>query len=322
MVSKTRKATEFQPEEFAVAIDMRAQGVTERIVAECQQANTWLSTALRRADHKGLRALRNVAENVSESCTEWDLPNARLAVQETLRRIDRTVGLMIRSGQSGADQWIRGIGSATRGRNATGLLSPITVAGVAQRSCLHLIYRLTDDVPEQKFERALTEARAEANLSREHVVRKLHGEVASPRVARRARIAQMIVTGHTSEQIAEQIGMTPRGVRTITHRAGLVNPADEALDHTKPLDLGPDGVVANVVVSLQAAITGLGLVEVEAMQPPELRTFAARLFGFGREINAHAAHIADAAGITTSPARHTAPDTDTEDENDDDSDIA
>ena len=43
------------------------------------------------------------------------------------------------------------------------------------------IYDMTDGVPDEKFEAAITEAKTEGNLSRANVVRKVTGQQPEPR---------------------------------------------------------------------------------------------------------------------------------------------
>lgn len=60
-------------------------------------------------------------------------------------------------------------------------------------------YPLTDNVTDADFEAALAEAKAEKNLSRANVVRKVKGD---GRTDRWADLRKLASEGHTSEQIA------------------------------------------------------------------------------------------------------------------------
>src|SRR5690606_25363696 len=115
--------------------------------------------------------------------------DAELAATELVRRAERAIGQGIRAGQEAgeiADRGYKGKPSSpyTRIRNGaeehiqpqvpdtiTTLPSPRDFLGHAQERVD--VYAMTDDVSEEEFEQAISDAKDEGNLSRANVVRHI-----------------------------------------------------------------------------------------------------------------------------------------------------
>jgi hypothetical protein len=97
--------------------------------------------------------------------------DAQLSATEIVRRCERRIGELVREGQRNGT-----IRSKTTGRPITAARdvqipeSATTLTGVKHRSELGPLYAMGDAAPEE-FEQAISDARAEGNLSRANVVR-------------------------------------------------------------------------------------------------------------------------------------------------------
>jgi hypothetical protein len=86
------------------------------------------------------------------------------------------VGELVRQGQEEgtiAAKGYQGVRSGAQ-RDEHRTISPTEAAGVNQRSELNPLYAMADATPDD-FDTAIEEARAEGNLSRANVVRKVKG---------------------------------------------------------------------------------------------------------------------------------------------------
>ncbi len=156
----------------------------QSVVAIMERAKTWLDMAVERDTEIGdLVEFKGQAETVRVYTVQKQLgKDAELAAQELVRRAERGIGKAIRKGQERGE--IRKIGDDTRVDLAdrvgvSNLVSPQEAAQVNHRSDLAPIYHMTDGVTDEQFDAAITEAKAEGNLTRRNVVRKVTGRSAS-----------------------------------------------------------------------------------------------------------------------------------------------
>ncbi len=98
-----------------------------------------------------------------------------MSAQEIVRRAERGIGVCIRRGQAAGEIRMKGQGSREGQLPVDSRkLSPTDFVPEHELSSNGTgIYQMTDGVPDEKFEQAITEAKAERNLSRANVVRKV-----------------------------------------------------------------------------------------------------------------------------------------------------
>jgi hypothetical protein len=106
-------------------------------------------------------------------------------------------------------------------------------------------YAMTDGVSDADFEDALGEAKAEGNLSRTNVVRKIRqrrtGASAGPRDQAAGQppsdlIARHAAAGLSSRQIADLLGIGAHQVRDIAGEHSIAIPADVVVGRTRHPD--------------------------------------------------------------------------------------
>jgi hypothetical protein len=139
------------------------------------EARSWLAHAVEASEPQSIANFKAQMATVAEATKQLGLSKGiQMDAQEMVRRAERGVGLAIRKGQ--AEGTIRSRGDDTRtdlsGHNT--LVSP--TAFVPHDELVGNgagIYHLTDGVTDEQFDGALTQAKAEENLSRANVVRKI-----------------------------------------------------------------------------------------------------------------------------------------------------
>jgi hypothetical protein len=284
----------------------RAADPGEFVIQACQRARTLLREALDHGDLDQIAELRSQAEAVRVYTTQKRLgKDAELAAGEIVRRADRGMGVAIRRGQQAGA--IRARGSDTRtdlpDRPVNDrLVSPTVYASFEElRGNGAGIYHLTDDVPDEQFEGALAEAKAEENLSRANVVRKIRQrrapasrddgqqvpEPADRSVAAAERRAELIRRwageGTTSRQIAGLLGIRDDAVRRIAREHGISIRADEVVGRTRRLD--SNRIVRETANALEALATGAGLVNPAELDKAQIPGWASSMTTSLRELS-------------------------------------
>ncbi len=90
---------------------------------------------------------------------------------------------------------------------------------------------------DDQFSEAVTDAKAEGNLSRANVVRKVRKQSGpSTRDARTDLIADLAAQGYSSRQMPERVGVIEGTVRRTARDHDITIPADKVIGHTKRID--------------------------------------------------------------------------------------
>lgn len=99
------------------------------------------------------------------------------------------------------------------------------------------IRAMSDGVEPSQFEQAVTEAKAEGNLSRANVVRKVKNQQApTTRDGRADVIESLAKQGYSSRQMPAKVGVTEESVRQIARDYGIEIPADKIVGRTRRID--------------------------------------------------------------------------------------
>ncbi len=299
--------------DLALAADPAAiEGATdpgEFVIQACQRARTWLREALHRGDIDQLAELRSQAEALRVYTVQKQLgEDAQLAATEIVRRAERGIGLAIRRGQH--DGTIRRPGQgggqppqSARPRSDKTRSSPADFASQTElRGNGAGIYHMTDGVPDEAFEGALAEAKAEGDLSRANVVRKTRQRAGRPGTGRdgaripgpedrssaaAARRAELIGRwageGSTSRQIAGLLGIRDDVVRRIARDHGISLRADTAVGRTRRLD--SNRIVRETVNALEGLAMGAGLVSPAELDKAQIPGWAGSITASLRALN-------------------------------------
>lgn len=257
------------------------------IVAVCDHARAWLADLIVHGDIEQLVEAKSTAAVIEKLAAAKKCGrDAELSAAEIVRRAERGIGLAIRKGQE--EGRIARLGQ-NKNYRANGLdvanddIQTVAGAtGMARTDLSAAIYPVTDGVSDERFEEALAEAKAEQNLSRANVVRKVKGETkptASGRdkshaavVERENAVRRMAAEGHTSAQIAAVLGLSYEGVRGIANRIGVVIPADVVVGGRRKKH-DPNRIVTTIVHDLEGARIAIGLIDFTDLDRGEIQTW-------------------------------------------------
>lgn len=106
---------------------------------------------------------------------------------------------------------------------------------------------MNDGVSDEQFDDAIETAKAEKNLSRANVKRKLNREDSEDRWA---RLADLAASGHHSSQIADELGFSRQSVIKKAKALGIDLPADRVMGKSRLRD--EERVLREIVSALDA----------------------------------------------------------------------
>lgn len=278
------------------AVLERAADPGEFVVQCVESGKAWLTHALEQGDLEGLANLKGWAETLRVATVQKQVgKDAELVATELVRRAERAIGLGIRQGQEEGTIRVKGASGGPRrsyerkGQRVhvdqtqdVGKISPteyLPARDIYGNGVGHPgIYDLTDDVSDETFEEALVEAKAEKNLSRANVVRKVQGKtddrLKKSSDERAAEIRDLTAKGHTARQIAKELGIGREQVAAVASRHDITL-VDAALGKRRRID--SNRVVNETVDSLAGLAIGIDLVQVADLDPERVTEWAASL---------------------------------------------
>jgi len=251
-----------------------------------EQAHTWLAHAVETS-----APARDIADFKAFIATAADAAK-RLKVSKEIqvdaevmvRRSERALGQSIRGGQERGEiatqheggpqsDYIRAGRVVHMGDRVPDAkkISPSEYFNSGQVT--HETYAMTDDVTDDEFETAITEAKDEGNVSRANVVRKIRapGEstYSEQHAAKWERIAALAASGSASSQIARDVGMSEAGVKSGAKDRGIDIRADRVLGRVHRLD--SNRIIRESVSALENIISGLALINPDDIDPEEAK---------------------------------------------------
>lgn len=231
-------STELVPADNMAALDQLDPQAREAAVTHMlSEARSWLAHAVEATGPQAIANFKAQMATVAEATKQLNLSKGiQLDALEMVRRAERGVGQAIRKGQAE--------GAINSGANSAriryGILdrnsvpaSPSTVAPNAEER--HHIYAMTDGVTDEQFDAAIEDAKAEENVSRANVVRKIRGFANTGVVTRKQRaekISELAERGHTRTAIADKLGIHLATVANIAKEYGVDIPADSVTKRT------------------------------------------------------------------------------------------
>jgi hypothetical protein len=283
-------------------------GVVERagyraafVVAACERAGALLRQALAAGEIERIAEVRSQAEAVRVYTRQKQLgAEAELAAAEIVRRAERGIGVAIRRAQQEGRIARRG---DRGGRGARGVYggNPGDTRGDHLGSASLFFkhpgeragaYAMADGATDGEFEAALAASRAEGNLSRANVVRKigqrgrrpagpgvpvraLAAESAAGGGDRRELIAGHAARGMSSRQIAARLGIGDARVREIARGHGIEIPADVVTGRARRHD--PHRIVRETAHALEGLAMSVQLADPAGLDPAQAAEWAASL---------------------------------------------
>lgn len=257
------------------------------VIASLERARSWLAQAST-TDLPDLVEAKARAEAIRCYVAQKELgKDTELAATEIVRRAERRIGQLIREGQVNGE--IKTVGttgpqpdyvrngklvSSSRGAppdaNST---SPS--AYFSSGSDTAATYAVTDGVSDEEFEDVIAEAKAEKNLSRANVVRKVKGKKDPTDALQRLnvehrteQIRELAPSGMTAVQIGVKIGLSPENVRRYAAAAAIQIPGDIATRKTKKLN--HDRMMSETCHALEGAAMVAGMIDLARLDPTQI----------------------------------------------------
>jgi hypothetical protein len=271
------------------------------VVAACERARALLRQALEAGEIGQIAEVKSQAEAVRVYTRQRQLGrDAELAAAEIVRRAERGIGLAIRRAQQQGKIARRG---DRGGRGAPGVYggNPGDTRGDHLGSAAAFFkhpseragaYAMADGATDGEFEEALAAARAEGNLSRANVVRKIRqpghrppgpcspvpGSAGEPEASegdRRELITVHAARGMSSHQIAARLGIADARVREIAREHCIEIPADVVTGRARRHD--SNRIVRQTIHALEGLALAVELADPAALDPAEAAEWAASM---------------------------------------------
>lgn len=264
----------------------------EYIVQCCERGKWWLKAALERDDLESVLEAKAQAEAIRiYTVSKGYGADARLSAEEIIRRSERGLALAVRKGQN--DHSIRSKGSLKDDLGVdnddinTKIKSPGDYVGYG--GARSDTYAMTDGVADEDFEEALAEAKAEENLSRANLARKAKQKIGRIPAHTPTLIATLAAEGHSSGQIAAQLGVNEEYVRRLARNNGIEIRADRVVGRTRHHD--SNRIMRKTVSALEGLAMGIALIDLEDLDPAEITDWAASLTDSVRALNRFARQL-------------------------------
>lgn len=251
------------PDDIA-AMPLRERG--ELITRALVKSKEWLAVATKGTDPAPIVEFRQWAATVAEMTRQKGLASdIQLDALEMVRRAERAIAQAVRHGQDAGEILKTGETARRPGQPVNGVYTspepdrkpgPAEAAGVASRANLTHIYPLCDGTTDDEFDDAITEARAEKNLSRNNVRRKLRAvtdlRTRRPLSERSQQIQHLAEQGYSSRQISKAIGIRADWIRELARRDGIEIRADQVMARVRDVD--PRHVINTTVNDLASSL--------------------------------------------------------------------
>lgn len=284
------------------------------VTAYLSHARDQLALAVQMTGPEAVAAIKAEIATAAEATKQLGLSKEiQQDAQEMVRRAEYALGKAIRAGQERGE--IRASGQ--RGASQIGyervrngrtesvqeanrdpdsfLASPQDFAAKSELAGARGhdgIYAMSDGVTEPEFEAALSDARAEENLSRANVVRKIQGvknDGLTP-VEKLVKIRELAPTGRTSGQIAKEIGASEDYVRRVAAQNGIEITADKVMRGSRR-GIDSNRIVEETVIGLEGMVTGLRLINFDDLDLGQISHWSASLTESLRALNRLARQI-------------------------------
>jgi hypothetical protein len=288
------------------------------VVQACERAKAWLREALEHGEIEHIAEIKSQAEAVRAYTTQKQLgKDAQFAAAEIVRRAERGIGVAIRRGQQNGeiarpgDRGSRGAAGVYGGNPGARRGEHLGSSGSFFRHDEERAdtYAMTDGVSDTDFEDAIAEAKAEGNLSRANIVRKIRqqrrtppardGHVPDPAdwspeaaAARIKLIAEFAARGMSSSQIGERLGIADDQVRQLAREHGIGIRADAVLGRARRPD--SNRIVRETAHALEGLVMGVELADPAGLDPAEATEWAASMTRSIRDLSKFLRQIKEA----------------------------
>lgn len=291
-----KDSTDLVPIENVAALNTLEPGAREVAVTQMlSEARSWLAHAVEATEPQSVAHFKAFIATVAESTKQLSLSKEiQSDAREMVRRAERGVGKAVISGEENGtiETFIESRSRA--GRSAHGQ-HPDETSVLLKRSDIVSaddwtgngagIKDLTIGVSDEQFDEAIAEAKAEGNLSRANVVRKVKGKTTdlTTRKQRADKAAELAEQGYSSRQIAKMIGIGEEALANIVRDYAIEVPADKAVKRTRRHD--SNRIAQETVNTLSGLAMGIELIDFTELHVGDACHWAASLDDSFRALN-------------------------------------
>lgn len=283
-----------------VAVDPKNE---TSVVALLEHAAQWLAEAVHRGEPGDVAVVKAQMHAAEDMAKQLNLSKEiQLDAQEMVRRAEYALDRAIRRAQAEGTGEVNSLASGgprgpyERGGKIVNAHPDQKPIGMSPRDFFggnaearSAAYQM-GAVPPEEFNEALEEAKAEGNLSRANVVRKVKQQAGPTTRSQRADlIADLAAQGYSSRQMPEQVGVSEESVRQIARDFDIEIPADRSTLRTRHIN--STNVVANTVSALEGLVMGVELIDYDELDLREASQWADSLKDSLRVLNRFAKKI-------------------------------
>lgn len=266
-----------------------------------EQTRTSLVEAMKRSDVVQISTIKAQAATVAEATKQLGLSKEiQLDAGEMVRRSEFWLGKAVRQGQEDGEIETLADARSRAGRISHGqhpdnnAVSKLPLNSFVTRDEMvgngAGISHLADGVDPDRFEEALADAKAEGNVSRANVVRKIKNQAGpTTRDQRADLIEDLAAQGYSSRQMPAKVGVTEETVRQIARDYGIEIPADKAVGRARRHD--SHRIATETVATLEGLAIGVDLINYDDIDPRDARQWADSLTNSLRALNRFAKQI-------------------------------
>lgn len=265
------------------------------------KAKQWLATAVEMTGPAEIAMARAEIATAAEAAKRLNLSkDIREDATEMVRRAEYALSRAIRKGQEEGTVRTRGqrgtiregyertrFGNvehvqADQANSANNLPGPSDIAPDYSSNGGEL--RELGLVEPHEFDEALSEAKAEGNLSRANVVRKVRKQAGpTTRDQRADLIEELAAQGYSSRQMPSKVGVSEETVRQIARDFDIEIPADKSINRTRRMD--STRIVTQTATALEGLAMGVELIDFASLNLAEVGQWTDSLSDSLRALN-------------------------------------
>lgn len=231
-----------------------------QIVLACERAKAWLASGIAISIEAIVDTKAQAAAIATFAIQKQLGKDAELAALEVQRRAETGTALAVKRGQEAGSITRRHetLRRPSHDRAAAPDHAPSDFFGHSQER--KQAYVMAEAAP-AVLDAAIDQAKAEGNLSRANVVRKIKGQAAKVPISQQLdRIEELAAEGWHSTQIAKELGTSSDNIRTLARKAGIKITADDVLRGAQH-HIDMTRYARETVAAIENAATGLALLD-------------------------------------------------------------
>lgn len=250
-----------------------------------EHAKQWLASAVEITGPEQIAQAKAEIATAAEATKQLNLSREiQLDAQEMVRRAEFALGKAVRKGQADGLIGVRSDNLIPGGPAGTPIDRSSSVKALdffKHPTDREQTYAMADNATAEEFDTAIAEAKAEGNLSRANVVRKVKGQrvtqasasgvgtIRSPEIRQQRAdlIAELAAQGHSIRQMPAKVGVAESTIRDIIRDYEIDVPAERSVGRTHRHDSAR--IASETVIALEGLVMGVELIDYGAIDPTQ-----------------------------------------------------